>query len=102
MVSSMRSLDMGIAGSQSIGIYTPTIRRKAYDDNANMCKNVGVESRQLKSGNKFVRFCRSHHVTLFADKIFYLYTFSWLLFAGAFFSATAFIISYGKEGQFSH
>lgn len=117
MVCSMRSLvtDMGIAGSQSLGIYTPTVRRKAYDDNANVLmpkaeykegilsleqedERLDANPQQSRSG-KFVQFCRTYHLTLFADRIFYLYTFSWLLFAAAFFSATAFIIPYGKEGK---
>lgn len=106
---------MGIAGSQSLGIYTPRPHRKKYDDNANvystkfqredvepveLCQREDIAKKPNKPG-RFARICRSYHLTIFADRIYYFYTFSWLLFAAAFFSATAFIIPFGKEGDFS-
>lgn len=115
----LRSTNTEIVGSQSIGLYTPRARRRAYDDNANVYHTDSKSAETLplhvsaadvsdvnhcatvdageSKPNKFARFYQSYYVNLFVDKIFYLYTFSWLLFAAAFFSASTYIIPFGKE-----
>ncbi|XP_039253990.2 monocarboxylate transporter 7-like [Styela clava] len=110
----LTSLDAEIVGSQSLGLYTPPVARRNYDVNDNITKshnrkdekpislssnssNKLSNSTDENCGTKFKNFCIKYDLTLFTQKRFYLYTLSWTTFAAAFFSASTYIIPYGKS-----
>lgn len=124
---------MEIVGNQSVGIQTPTLSRRKFDDCGNNNVSLGennccghltssvekgklvdnvigdkrlqnelegnAEDETSKSKQTFARFCRKYDLCLFVDPLFYAYTFAWIGFGVAYFSAFTYVIPYGKSGQ---
>lgn len=110
----LRSQETEFVGSQSIGVYTPTVSRKnAPVENNNLTDSKDALGAYLSSGrlhddsnyvqeaergvyDRVSRLCRKMGLILFLDPKFYAYTFSWVGFSVGYYSAFTYIIPYGK------